>query len=67
MFIFASVYSFATVQPVGMPLAPSVQPVIDEALVNVPVADTPLSQSVVQSDAEMFVAKHLMLRRLVQP
>ena len=50
-----------------MPLAPSVQDSIDEALVNVPVADTPLSQSAVQSDAEMFVAKHLMLRRLVQP
>ena len=49
-----------------MPLVPVVHEVMLAAFVNVPDDFTPLSQSVVQSCAEMSVARHVTLERFVQ-
>jgi len=54
------------VQPEGMPLLPVVQPAADLP-VKLPVAATPVTQSVVQSVAEILVASHRMLLSSVQP
>lgn len=53
-------YASITVHPVGIPLAPVVQDVIDDGLTNVPVDETPFTQLFVQFLSEIFVAKHLM-------
>ena len=56
-----------TVQPLGMPSAPVVQPVMPAAWVKVPLEATPLSQLLVQLLALMSVARQVTLLRLVQP
>lgn len=59
--IFINIYElFCTVQPDGMPLTPVVQLDIDAALTNVPFDDVQLTQLVVQSVADISVARHLM-------
>lgn len=62
--IYVSSYSSTTVQPEGMPLAPVLHSVPD-ALVNVPLAATFVSHSV-QPVAEITVARHVTLLRLLQ-
>lgn len=49
-----------------MPLVPVDQPVIDVALVNVPVDATPSVQRLIQSGAEMSVARHVIELRFEQ-
>ena len=58
--LFVFYYASCTVHPVGMPLLPVVQDVIDDAFTNVPVDATPDTQLLVQLEAEISVAKHLM-------
>ena len=60
-------YLLSMVHPLGMPLTPVVHPVIDAALVKVPLEATPLSQLFVHSVAEILVARQVTLFRLVQP
>ena len=49
----------STVQPVGIPLAPEVQLVIDAAFTKVPLAGTPSdNHPEVQDVAEISVARH---------
>ena len=50
-----------------MPDVPEGNAVIEAALVNVPVDDTPLTQSFKQSDAEISVASIVMLLSLLHP
>ncbi len=50
-----------------MPLSSDPQLVMLDALVKVPDADTPFSQSVVQPDAEILIAKQVTAFKLVQP
>ena len=61
------IYTSCTVQPVGIPLAPVGQPVIDAALTKVPVEATLESQFVVQPFAEMSVVRQVIELRFVQP
>ena len=56
-----------TVHPDGMPEVPSGSEVIEAAFVNVPVGETPLTQSYKQFDAEISVASIVMLLSEVQP
>ena len=58
--LFVFYYACCTVHPLGIPLVPVVQDVIDDAFTKVPVEATPFTQSYVQSDTEISVAKHLM-------
>ena len=52
--------AFCIVHPEGIPSVPSVQSVISDALVNVPVCATPYNQPAVHLSALIFVAKHVI-------
>ena len=65
-FCFYMCYILLTVQPVGIPLAPVGQPVMLEAFLKLPDEETPDTQLSKQPEAEISVARQVMLLRLLQ-
>ena len=53
-------YAFVTVQPDGIPFSPVGQLDIDDAFTNVPDDETSSSQTLVQSVADILVARHFI-------
>jgi len=60
-------YEFILIQPSGMPLEESVFQLVDEGVVNVPNELTLSNQFLVQDDADISVARQVILDKLLQP